>query len=461
MNNMNVFNPAVVAYAKKTERVILSALLVERDAIGIVQGIVDVEYFCEPIHREIYRQIRKLYDANDAIDLLTVGNVLLGNELYNQNGGIAYLLGLSNEVASAVDIERHCYILREIYALRQFLLLGRELQHKAGNGEDVANLLAFLNDGTGKINDLTICDDTSHHVSVAVKEALQEAYNRQDTKKQGKTTSVSTGLTGLDHLVGGWKKAELIVLAARPSMGKTALMLYFAKVAAKAGHHVCLYSLEMSRVSLADRLMLSACEVDSTGFRDGYLTDEENIQVGQAAGQIERLPIYINDKADVSMSYIRQDAKRRAGKGECDIIMVDYLQLLDMNNGKTNTTRDREVAEASRQAKIIAKELNVPFVLLSQLNREVEKRGGKEPILADLRDSGAIEQDADVVCFVHRPACYGLREVSVGNRQYTTQGLGFLYVKKQRNGRLGCVVFKHNNSMTQMSDFMDYGDKNV
>lgn len=461
MNNMSVFDSAFVAHARKTERVILSALLIERDAINIVQGMVDVEYFCEPVHKEIYRQMRKLYDANDVIDLLTVNNVLMGNELYNQNGGVVYLSGLSNEVASAVGVERHCLMLRQMYILRKSFSLGREIQQKVCSGEDVGDLLVFLNESIGKINDLTLLDDASRHVSVAVKEALQEAYNRQDTRKQGKTTSVSTGLTGLDHLVGGWKKAELIVLAARPSMGKTAMMLYFAKMAAKAGHHVCLYSLEMSRVSLVERLMLSECDVDSTRFRDGCLTDEENRLIGQVAGQIERLPIYINDKPDVSMSYIRQDARKRAGRGECDIIMVDYLQLLDMNNGKANCTRDREVAEASRQAKIIAKELNVPLILLSQLNREVEKRGGKEPMLADLRDSGAIEQDADVVCFVHRPICYGLKEVSIGDEKCSTQGLGFLYVKKQRNGRLGCVVYRHNNSMTQMGDYMDYGNRSV
>lgn len=438
------------------EQRVLGALLIESDSVHEVVGLLNTECFYKLIHQIIYTKILELYESGEIIDLLTVSNALKSDEIFAKEGGTYYLSQLTTKVAGAVHIQRHCLLLKQMYISRKMAELGRELQKRVYEQEDILDLLSFLNGNVDKINDLTTWDNTSKHIGVVVKKSLEEVNKRQQAGESGKSSLIKTGLTSLDRLIGGWKKGELVILAARPSMGKTALMLHFAKVAAKARYHVCLYSLEMRDVSLADRLCLSECDVNSEHFRDGRLTDEEYKQLNSAAGKIEKLPIYIDDNSKVSMRYIRQDALKKARKGKCDMIMVDYLQLIDGCGTKSNSNREREVAEVSRQAKIIAKELNVPFILLSQLNRDLEKRPNKKPILADLRDSGSIEQDADLVCFVYRPAYYGENTLMHKGVDVSTKGLGFICVGKQRNGKLGNTPFRHNPAMTQISDCVSY-----
>lgn len=209
----------------------------------------------------------------------------------------------------------------------------------------------------------------------------------------------------------------------------------------------------MSDVSLANRLLLSECDIDTDRFKFGSLNNNELISLNRAAGIIERLPIYTDDRAQVSMPYIRNHSRIMAKKGKCDIIFIDYLQLTDCASGERNRNRENEIAQASRTAKIIAKELDIPVILLSQLSRNVESRADKRPQLADLRESGAIEQDADIVSFIYRPAYYDIPTIPTKNGSIGTEGLGILCIEKQRDGATGTVKFSHNPSMTKITDY--------
>ena len=241
-------------------------------------------------------------------------------------------------------------------------------------------------------------------------------------------------------------------------MGKTALMLHFAKVAARYGTPVCIFSLEMSHVSLSDRLLLSECDVEADSYRNADLSAEDWQELESATARLERLPIHVDDNAVVSMRYIKTRCQILQKRGKCGMIMIDYLQLADTSTGQRNRNREQEIAQASRQAKIIAKELDVPVVLLSQLSRRCEERADKQPQLSDLRESGAIEQDADIVGLLYRPAAYGIREINTNRFGcISTDGLGIINIAKQRDGATGWAVFSHNPSMTKIRDWDSLG----
>ena len=307
-----------------------------------------------------------------------------------------------------------------------------------------------------KINALSCGSSAGQSLRDSLTESLKLAEQRQAAYLEGLPTGIPTGISDLNRLTGGWRGSQLIILAARPAMGKTALMLHFAKSAALNETPVCIFSLEMSHVSLSDRLLLSECEVEVNRFRDGDLSGEDWRQLNEASARLEKLPIHVDDNAVVSMRYIKTRCHILKKQGKCGLIMIDYLQLADTSTKERNRNREQEIAQASRQAKIIAKELDVPVVLLSQLSRECEKRADKQPQLSDLRESGAIEQDADVVGFIFRPAYYGLDRIETlkyGN--ISTSGLGIINIAKQRDGATGLVAFSHNPSMTKIGDFQE------
>lgn len=250
-----------------------------------------------------------------------------------------------------------------------------------------------------------------------------------------------------------------MVVGARPGMGKTAMALHMAKAAAAAGTAVCVYSLEMDDVSLTDRLLLSECGVDKRRFRDGLLTEDEARRLHEAAGRLGGLPVYIDDRAAATMEYVRSHARVMKRRGKCGMIVVDYLQLTGSVAAGKGWNREQEVAAVSRAAKMTAKELGVPFVLLSQLNRKAEERKDKRPELADLRESGAIEQDADVICLLYRPEAYGITEMVHRKVRMSTKGVGVIIVAKQRDGETGTVLFRYDEAMTRFSDLnADWGE---
>ncbi|MEG0797063.1 MAG: replicative DNA helicase [Odoribacter sp.] len=443
------------------EKYVLGSLMVDRDSIVNVIGILNIDCFYLPVHRVIYDKILNLYKENQPIDLLTVVTGLMTNEVLKSSGGVAYLSDLTSLSGGCVNIVKHAQILAQKQIAREIIRLCSDIRLSAFDEiNDVADVVEDLNDKVRKINELVTGKTNIHHISDSVEKAMKECENRQLMASKNIIPGIDTGLYDLNVITGGgWKSSQLIVIAARPAMGKTALLLHFAKSAARSGKSVCIYSLEMSDISLANRLLLSECDIDTDRFKAGRLTDNELASLNQAAGVIWKLPIYVDANPCVSMDYIRGRSKIMADKGQCDMILVDYLQLAEMGKGERNRNREQEVAQASRMAKIIAKEMNVPFILLSQLSRGVESRVDKRPMLSDLRESGAIEQDADSVMFIYRPAYYKVDHVTVknengyGTNEISTNGLGILCIEKQRDGATGTVKFSHNPNMTQICDY--------
>ncbi|MDR2448699.1 MAG: replicative DNA helicase [Prevotellaceae bacterium] len=442
-------------HSNELERALLGALLLERDAIDEVRNILEPECFYNRNHEVIYRAILRLNEQREPIDLFTVADALKRTNELDEIGGNNCLSKLTLEVGSAAHVKYHAQVIFEKYILRRFIQTGHQI-FEAGFNEfvDVDETLSIVEQEINKIAMQIAGKMDISHVRQVLPAALDEAYRRIENIRTGKCSGVCSGLIDLDKITNGWQKSNLVILAARPAMGKTAMMLHFAKSAAKAGHASVIFSLEMSNTSLTNRLILSESDILPDRFRSGYMSNDDIVQMERAAGIIEKLPIYIDDNSDVPMGRIRALARALHKQKKCDIVFIDYLQLC-REKGTDNRNREQEVSAMSREAKILAKELDVPVILLSQLSRDVEKRQKNGvPQLSDLRDSGAIEQDADIVIFVYRPAYYGVQVEDKHGNQVNTENYGELLVEKHRDGACGRVKFRHNVGMTRI---MNYG----
>ena len=450
-------NQNTIPQAVELEQSVIGTLIMEPDRLTEVVGILSPESFCDDRNSFIYKTLIEMFDQNTPVDLYNVGKRCNGSPLFKGRAGTLYASECTCKVGSGVNLLFQAQIIQQRYIARLLMYAGSKISTLAGDDtKDVADVLDESNKLIDKINALSCGSSAGQSLRDSLTESLKLAEQRQAAYLGGSPTGIPTGISDLNRLTGGWRGSQLIILAARPAMGKTALMLHFAKSAALNGTPVCIFSLEMSHVSLSDRLLLSECEVEVNRFRNGDLSGDDWRQLNEASAQLEKLPIHVDDNAVVSMRYIKTRCHILKKQGKCGLIMIDYLQLADTSTKERNRNREQEIAQASRQAKIIAKELDVPVVLLSQLSRECEKRADKQPQLSDLRESGAIEQDADVVGFIFRPAYYGLDRIETlkyGN--ISTSGLGIINIAKQRDGATGLVAFSHNPSMTKIGDFQE------
>lgn len=450
-------NQNTIPQAVELEQSVIGTLIMEPDRLTEVVGILSPESFCDDRNSFIYKTLIEMFDQNTPVDLYNVGKRCNGSPLFKGRAGTLYASECTCKVGSGVNLLFQTQIIQQCYIARLLKNAGSRIYSLASNNTaDVADVLDESNKLIDKINALSCGSSEGLSLRDSLTESLKLAEQRQAAYLGGSPTGIPTGISDLNRLTGGWRGSQLIILAARPAMGKTALMLHFAKSAALNGTPVCIFSLEMSHVSLSDRLLLSECEVEVNRFRNGDLSGDDWRQLNEASAQLEKLPIHVDDNAVVSMRYIKTRCHILKKQGKCGLIMIDYLQLADTSTKERNRNREQEIAQASRQAKIIAKELDVPVVLLSQLSRECEKRADKQPQLSDLRESGAIEQDADVVGFIFRPAYYGLDRIETlkyGN--ISTSGLGIINIAKQRDGATGLVAFSHNPSMTKIGDFQE------
>ena len=450
-------NQNTIPQAVELEQSVIGTLIMEPDRLTEVVGVLSPESFCDGRNSFIYQTLIEMFDQNTPVDLYNVGKRCDGSSLFGGRTGTLYASECTCKVGSGVNLLFQAQIIQQRYIARLLMYAGSKISTLAGDDtKDVADVLDESNKLIDKINALSCGSSAGQSLRDSLTESLKLAEQRQAAYLGGSPTGIPTGISDLNRLTGGWRGSQLIILAARPAMGKTALMLHFAKSAALNGTPVCIFSLEMSHVSLSDRLLLSECEVEVNRFRNGDLSGDDWRQLNEASAQLEKLPIHVDDNAVVSMRYIKTRCHILKKQGKCGLIMIDYLQLADTSTKERNRNREQEIAQASRQAKIIAKELDVPVVLLSQLSRECEKRADKQPQLSDLRESGAIEQDADVVGFIFRPAYYGLDRIETlkyGN--ISTSGLGIINIAKQRDGATGLVAFSHNPSMTKIGDFQE------
>ena len=438
--------------APELEEAVLGALMIEKDAYSLVSEILRPESFYEHRHQLIYQAITALALRQQPVDILTVAEQLRSTGDLDEVGGPFYITQLSGKVASSAHIEYHAQIVHEKYLRREMILgfnklLACSLDETMDIDDslvDAHNLLDRLEGEFGHNNHMRDMDELMTATMV-------EAEGRIANNKNG-VTGLPTGLADLDRMTSGLQKGELVVVAARPGVGKTAFALHMARSAAMAGYAVAVYSLEMQGERLADRWLTAVSEISARHWRSGTVSQQELVEARTTAADLKRLPIHVDDSTSVNMEHIRSSARLLQSQHACDAIIIDYLQLCDMTTGQNNRNREQEVAQATRKAKLLAKELNVPVVLLSQLNRESENRPAGRPELAHLRESGAIEQDADVVMLLYRPA---LARVTTDRESgYPTEGLGVVIIAKQRNGETGNVYFRHNPEMTKITEYV-------
>lgn len=435
------------------EAVILGACLIEKTAMPLIADKIRPEMFYQVKHELMFAALLAMYRQGTEIDIITLKEEMARRGKLEEIGGPFYITQLSSRVASSAHLEYHCLILKQKYLRREMIVGFHKLLACAGDETidiadtvvDAHNLLDRLEGEFGHYNHL-------RDMGRLMEDTMEEARIRVANGKEG-VTGIPTGLPDLDKLTSGWQRGELIVGAARPAVGKTAFALLLAQTAARSGFHTAVYSLEMQGERLGDRLLLSASNLDATRWRGGQVSAQEWAEAQGTAYDLGRLPIYVDDSSDMSMDKIRSGARLLQSKGKCDVIIIDYLQLCNMHTaGQQDRNREQEVAQAARKAKLLAKELNVPVILLSQLNRLSERTPTQRPELSQLRESGAIEQDADVVFLLHRPALAGMETDRVSG--YPTEGLGIVIVAKNRNGQTGDVYFGHNRSLTRIGAYV-------
>ena len=444
-----IFNP----HDADLESVILGACLAESTAMVLVSGKLCPEMFYEAKYGEIFAALLAMHRAGKAIDIITVRAELAARGKLEFVGGAFELARLLGRVASSAHLEYHALILRGMYIRREMISgLHRLLAVAADESVDLGDALAGLHQLIDHLEGTTDFAGCLRDMDRLMLDTLRQMDGRVANNRDG-ITGIPTGLRDLDRLTAGWQRGDLHIIAARPSVGKTAFALHLARAAATAGHHVAVYSLEMQGERLGDRWLIAASpDVNARHLRSGQLTDDEVAQVRTAASELRVLPIHVDDHPVTSMDRVRSSARMLQSKGKCDLIILDYLQLCDMKSDQKNRNREQEVAQTTRKAKLMAKELNVPVLLLSQLNRGSDGRPFSRPILSDLRESGAIEQDADMVMLLYRPALAGIRTEPVS--KYPSEHLGVVIVAKHRNGETGDVYFAHNPSMTKLGEYV-------
>ncbi len=433
------------------EEAVLGAIMVEKDAVISILDVLKPESFYKESHQTIFRTIIDLSTRLEPIDLLTVSEELRRQNLIEEVGGPVYLAQLTSKVGSAAHLEFHAKIIAQKYIQRELIRVSSDIQNRAFDDTiDVDDLLDYSEMELFKVAEGNIKRETAQ-INVLVKQALkniEEAGKREDG-----LSGVPSGFTDLDRMTSGWQRSDLVIVAARPSMGKTAFVLSMARqMSVDHKAPVAFFSLEMSSIQLVNRLIVAESGIASEKIRNGKLDPHEWTQLVVKIKDLTDAKIFIDDTPALSIFEFRAKCRRLKAQYDIGIIVIDYLQLM---TGPTETkgNREQEVSTISRSLKAIAKELNVPIIALSQLNRSVETRGGnKRPQLSDLRESGAIEQDADVVIFIHRPEYYGFNEDEEGN---SLLGLAEIILAKHRNGAVGDIKLRFQKEMARFSDLDD------
>ncbi|MBI9071585.1 MAG: replicative DNA helicase [Melioribacteraceae bacterium] len=419
--------------AVEVEFSVLGAMVLDNNAVPRVMEILRPECFFDKRHMMIFECITELFSKNEPIDTVSLYEELKRAGNIEAVGGAAFLSRLSQDISSAANIDYHSRIVLEKWILRELISTTMGIASSAYTGtEDVFDL---LDDAEQKIFSITEqgLKESYKGMEKAVKEAIEhiEAIHSQDTS----SFAVPSGIASLDEMMGGFQRTDLIILAARPAMGKTAFALSIARNAA-VDHDIpiAIFSLEMATIQLVTRLICAEARINAHSVRTGKFKAEDGPRISRTAHKLSKAKIYVDDTPAQTVLEIRAKCRRLKMEKKIGMIIIDYLQLMD-GSGRSES-REREISNISRSLKALAKELNVPVIALSQLNRAVESRNDKVPMLSDLRESGSIEQDADVVMFLNRPEYYGIMTDAEGN---STEGLGEVIIAKQRNGPTGTV----------------------
>lgn len=437
--------------AVELEQAVLGALMLDREALSIVTDILRPESFYTDAHQNIYRAILGLSEKNNPVDLLTITEELRkSGELANVGGGY-YLTELSSRVASSANIEYHARIIAQKFIQREIIRIGTQAIRDAYmDVEDVFEMLEKAEKGFFDISMGTGSQDAQSAWDITM-QVIGDVGNAMKQREAGHVPGVPSGLQAIDNETGGWQSPDLILIAARPGMGKTALVLTVAINAARAGKPVALFSLEMSKKQLIARGISAEAQVDSRSMKNGKLHDSDLLRIQEAGLSFEKLPLYIDDTPALSLQAFRAKARRLKLKYGISLFIIDYVQLMTNKSEQSkNGNREQEIASIARGLKETAKELDTPIIALAQLSRAVEIRGGsKRPQLSDLRESGALEQDADIVGFIYRPEYYGILEDENGK---SLKGIAEIIFAKHRDGALFTAILKFTEQFAQFSD---------
>ncbi|MDD4755236.1 MAG: replicative DNA helicase [Prolixibacteraceae bacterium] len=433
--------------AIEVEEAVIGALMLERDAYVTVADIIDTQSFYKEEHRKIFEAIKELSMQGKPVDLLMVTQELKNRDQLDEIGGPGFITQLTRRVASAAHIEFHARIIAQKFIQRELIRVSSEIQGKSYDDTiDVDDLIDFSESSLFRVAEKNIKKET-----VPIKPVLNEAIlliEKARNQKDG-LSGVPSGFTAIDRITSGWQKTDLVIIAGRPSMGKTAFVLTMARnMAVEHNRSVAVFSLEMSSIQLVNRLIAAETELGSEKLKTGRLENYEWEHLNRKISALEKAPIFIDDTPALSIFELKAKCRRLKMQHDIQIVIVDYLQLMT-SGSEGRGSREQEVSNISRSLKAIAKELDIPILALSQLNRSVESREGKRPQLSDLRESGAIEQDADIVTFIHRPEYYGITEDDSGN---SLLGVAEIIIAKHRNGATGDVHLSFKKELAKFSD---------
>ena len=432
------------------EEAVIGAMMIDKKGVDEVIDLLQPDAFYKLAHQNIFESILNLFQNSQPIDLLTVSADLKKNGKLESVGGDYYLVQLTQKVASSAHIEFHARIILQKFIQRSLIRISNEIIESSY--KESTDVFDLLDEAESKLYDVAQgnikkSSDTAQNLVMLAKKKIEEIANKDGL------SGISTGFEKLDTLTSGWQPSDLIIIAARPGMGKTALTLSMARnIAVTKQVPVAFFSLEMSSVQLITRLISAETGLSSEKLRTGKLADHEWKQLNVKVGDLEKAPLFIDDTPALSIFDLRAKARRLASQHQIKLIVVDYLQLMTAGNNNKAGNREQEISTISRNLKSLAKELNIPVIALSQLSRAVETRGGtKRPQLSDLRESGAIEQDADIVSFIYRPEYYQIEEWD--DEEHTSSiGQAEFIVAKHRNGGLDNIRMKFIGQLGKFED---------
>jgi replicative DNA helicase len=442
-SNVDAYVGRAAPWSAEAEQAVLGAMLLDQDAALRASELLDDSMFYREAHRRLFRAMAALTEHRTVIDHITLRDELMRRGELDAAGGLEYLGELVDSVPTAANLEFHARIVKDKAILRRLIEGATAIVTEAYDGKATAGEL--LDSAESRI--FQISQQRGDEGFTRIKEMLWPTMERIETlQKSGKAiTGVPSGFTDLDALTSGFQPSELVIVAARPSMGKTAFCLNVASNASLEGQGVAIFSLEMSKESLVHRMLTAMARVDSQRVRQGSLRDFDFTQLARAAGILQSCPIWIDDTPALTLLEMRSKARRLKAENDIRLVVVDYLQL--MRSPDYSENRVQEISDISRSLKALARELEIPVIALSQLSRASEQRGGeRKPILSDLRDSGAIEQDADLVLFIHRPEYYDREDES-------KRGVAEVMLSKNRNGPTGDVQLRFSREYTRFDNY--------
>ena len=426
----------------EAEQSVLGAMLIKKEAITQAQELLRPDDFYREAHRIVFETMLELAGDNEAVDLVTLTEALRKKEMLEKVGGISFITALANYVPTAANIVYHAQIVKEKSELRHLIDAATEIASAAYEATD--DVKDIMDDAEKKI--LAVAANQTGGAFEPIRNIVIDTVGRVETlyENQGGLTGISTGFRDLDRDTSGLQKSDLILVAARPSMGKTAFTLNIATYAAMHGHTVAFFSLEMSKEQLVQRMLCSEGGIDSQRLRTGQLEDADWDRLINTADRISKASIYIDDTAGINVMDLRSKARRLKAEHGLDLIVIDYLQLMQGRARSSSDNRQQEISEISRSLKALARELDVPVVALSQLSRSVESRTVKKPMLSDLRESGSLEQDADIVMFLYREDYY--------DQETERKNITEVIIAKHRNGPIGTIELFFQKEFTKFRD---------